>query len=462
MPLKKNPTPYEAAEYYYSYNAFINDITDEEQLQKYREFAKKYSYDMEAVIDANTKAHELEISIAKENERIRLEEVKSFENKIDSFKKSNDEWIDYMLSTGQAGYTEAISYYDDEMAQYLSMISEFTASGIMNDEELEEMWADYYSAERKARIEQYKLSQQAFAEEKAAADAQNADSLEYLADMSYSNYWQNDDPIYAYTRVKQRNLENVLKGLMTFDEYSQFMSEAGSAMYTERLADSYNWLEYETVTGGLTEEEYIAGLERMKKYTQEYYDEGIISYREYSDSMRELEMQQFEKFDEILDRRKAEISSVNSEYSLKIQAVKDRYTENTLNSDIADTARHISMYKNAVTQRGRDYYEQLLDEMERLQYEKEIFYLEQEQAAEIASINEKYDAIESNKSALLSSIALTSANISSLLSSIGGIISSSVTSVNNQNIDNSSRTVNVTAADGVSLNSILYKTLSLF
>ncbi len=450
MARKKNMTPYEAAEYFYSYSAFVNDIPAEEQLEKYRLFAQQYAYDTDAVIDANTKAHKLELEIAAENEKLREEEAEGFAQKIERMKKSNTEWIEYMASSNKASVDEVIGYYDDFKRMYMEMLSEMGESGVLTPEELELMWEDYYSEQRDVELKQTELM-------RTRMNSENSDSMQYLRDASYFNVWDGDDPVSAYGRVRERNIQNVQNGIMTWDEFSEYMASVGRNMYTERAADSMRWLDYGEKTGTLSEEEYIAGLERVKKYTREYYNEGIISHREYVNAMNELDIMQYEKFDDILSRRKDEIAAVKEEYSALKDALSAEYTEYTLDRDISETSDNLDMFKNAVTQRGKDEYKRLTEQMRRLEYEKEAYELERDMAEEIADVNEKYDIMEENKAALLSVIAEAGTGAENILSSIAYALSSA-----GKGASQVTNTVNITAADGVTVRDVLKTAMAGF
>lgn len=135
---------------------------------------------------------------------------------------------------------------------------------------------------------------------KKLADNLNSLSELYVTDRAYFNDFEEygDTAEAAFERIKQRNYENLKSGLITWEEYSDNVSRLGSVMYNERLSQSRRWLEQERKYSHLSNEEYIAGLERMKDYTAEYYAKGLISYREYSDNIRAIS-------NEIIDKENA-------------------------------------------------------------------------------------------------------------------------------------------------------------
>ncbi len=136
----------------------------------------------------------------------------------------------------------------------------------------------------------WECSEEIFSLTRKLADNLNGLSETYVADRAYLNDFESfgDTAIAAFDRVRQRNSEDLHSGLITWEEYTKTMSGIGSKMYDERLNQSKRWLKQESKYNNLSTEDYIAGLERMKDYTNEYYANGMISYRQYSDNMRDL------------------------------------------------------------------------------------------------------------------------------------------------------------------------------
>ncbi|MDY3971123.1 MAG: phage tail tape measure protein, partial [Clostridia bacterium] len=71
-------------------------------------------------------------------------------------------------------------------------------------------------------------------------------------------------------------------------------------LYSERVKESENWLAHEEKYNGMGVDDYLAGIDRMKAYTEEYYAQGIISHKEYTDAMLDLD----EKY---IDKRKEQL-----------------------------------------------------------------------------------------------------------------------------------------------------------
>lgn len=122
------------------------------------------------------------------------------------------------------------------------------------------------------------------------ADNINSLSEIYVSERAHFNDFEDhgDTAIAAFDRVKERNYADMQSGIITWEEYVENVSRIGSVMYEEKISQSEHWLKSEKKYNNLSLEDYIAGLERMKDYTEEYYQHGIIGYREYRDSMQAI------------------------------------------------------------------------------------------------------------------------------------------------------------------------------
>jgi hypothetical protein len=58
--------------------------------------------------------------------------------------------------------------------------------------------------------------------------------------------------------------------------------------YKARRADSDNWIKEQKEAGNLTTEDEIAAYERVRKYVEEYYNQGIISAEEYAEEIKSI------------------------------------------------------------------------------------------------------------------------------------------------------------------------------
>ena len=236
-------------------------------------------------------------------------------------------------------------------------------------------------------------------------------SKNYISEHTYFNDWQDngDNPLDAYNRVMDRHKEKLTKGEITQEEYDKYQSELGSDMYSERVEQSKNWLEEQRKYYGMTDEEYIAGLKRIQQYTQEYYDLGLISRKEYNENMTEINHDMFdqagESFDDMLQQQQDYINKLRDEFSAQEQALQDSWTVEDRKADMSETQAQLDIYANAVTDRGQQKYKELQEQMKQLQRDEELYQLQVKNNATIEKLEAEYDALENSKTDFIKSIA---------------------------------------------------------
>lgn len=122
-------------------------------------------------------------------------------------------------------------------------------------------------------------------------DERNKASEKWADKRIFNNDWEEygDDIYSAYDRIKVRNMEMVSSGKMTWDDYAEYMESAGKKMYDSRRDQSEKWLEHEKKYNKLSEDDYGAGLQRMREYTLQMYEQGLIDKEKYRQADRELE-----------------------------------------------------------------------------------------------------------------------------------------------------------------------------
>lgn len=375
------------------------------------------------------------------------------------------------------------------------------------------------------------------------ADNINDLSEIYVADRAYLNDFESwgDTALEAFDRVRDRNYSDLESGLITWEEYVENVSDIGSVMYEERLAQSKRWLTQESEYNNLSIEDYIAGLERMKTYTAEYYDYGIISYKEYSTSMQELsnaivdkenemhsaiynkwlsdaenwkelrdtyddweeygdsEVQFYERcierieemyrdghiswqeymdetmnysmdlykaqmseVDELLEAQSAYIGRLKTEFANEESALQTSWQVEDRAADISETKELLAIYKNAVTEKGKSKYADLQAELKELEREEELYQLQKSNNEIIASLEEEYNAMESDKKLLLSSIQSSGINIQALIKSINtetngiqyvmtNLASKIISAINSKSTYSDNRSFSISAADDTAL-----------
>ena len=327
-------------------------------------------------------------------------------------------WEDYtteMSSIGSTLYENMTEYSRDwleHQEKYNGMSAADYIAGIGRIQTYtEQMYAQGIISHKEYVEAKNKLNDEYLDKRKEQIEKEYDISKNYISEHTYFNDWQDngDSPLDAYNRVMDRHREKLANGELTQDEFDKYQSELGSDMYSERVEQSKNWLEEQRKYYGMTDEEYIAGLKRIQQYTQEYYDLGLISRKEYNENMTELNHDMFdqagESFDDMLQQQQDYINKLRDEFSAQEQALQDSWTVEDRKADMSETQAQLDIYANAVTDRGQQKYKELQEQMKQLQRDEELYQLQVKNNATIEKLEEEYDALENSKADFIKSIA---------------------------------------------------------
>lgn len=366
----------------------------------------------------------------------------------------------------------------------------------------------------------------------------------YVSERAYFNDFESygDTALEAFERVRERNYNDMQNGTITWEEYCKNLSDIGSAMYNERLACSKRWLEQESKYNNMSAEDYIAGLERMKVYTREYYENGIISYKEYTENIQALsnsiadktaamhsavynkwvtdagkwkklrdtyddweefgdsevkfyerciqrvdemyraghiswqkysddtmnyEMELYKarmsEAGELLTAQSSYISGLKSKFSNEEKALKEGWSAQDRAEDISEVKKQLAIYKNAVTEKGKDKYAELQKQLKSLEREERIYQLEKSNNAVISKLESEYKIMEDNKKILLSSLQSSGINVQGLVRGINTNVNGVqrvmseladkiIRAINGKSTYSDNRSFSISAADSSVLN----------
>lgn len=145
------------------------------------------------------------------------------------------------------------------------------------------------------------IAEEIFTAARKVRDEQNEQSKNYILDRAELNDWESwgDTAVSAFDRVRERENKYVAEGKITAKEADKYLVDLGEDMYDARIANSKAWLEREEKYNNLAVEDYIAGLDRMAAYTDEYYAKGIITAKEHRISMQEIGDMKADKISEV-------------------------------------------------------------------------------------------------------------------------------------------------------------------
>lgn len=390
---KNNSDAFTAAKDDWTHYTKTHAVTTAQELQKWLEFQEKYKDNEKDIWDIE-------------------EQIFSLQNKLYSERVSESEkWLAHeekYHGLSAADYMAGI----DRMKAYTE---QYYADGIISHKEYTDAMLDLdekYIDKRKEQLEEmYNISK------------------DYISEHTYFNDWQDsgDDPLAAYNRVMERNREALAKGELTQKEYDEYAKNLGSDMFSERKEQSLSWLEEQRKYFGMTDAEYVEGLERIKTYTQEYYDKGLISRREYNEAMTELDHSMWDEalsaYDDMLQKQQDYISEMREQFQKEEQALQDSWAVADRKTDISQVQAQLDIYAGAVTDRGQQKYKELEEQMKQLQRDEELYNLQVRNNATIEGLEADYKTLEENKKNILNDLRAADINISGYVENLSKNIS---------------------------------------
>ena len=390
---KNNSDAFTAAKDDYSHFTKTHAVTTAEQLQKWLEFQEQYKENEKDIWDIEEQIFSLQ-------QKLYSERISESEKWLAHEEKYNGMSVDDYL----AGIDRMKAYTEEYYAQGIISHKEYTDAMLDLDEK--------YIDKRKEQLEElYDLSKA------------------YISEHTYFNDWaeNGDDPLAAYNRVMDRHREALANGDLTQEEFNDYAKEIGSDMYSERKEQSLNWLEEQRKYFGMSDEEYVRGLERIKEYTQQYYNEGLISRQEYNEAMTELNHSAWDEaesaYEDMLSKQQEYISDLREQFSKQEQALRDSWDVEDRAVDMADVQNQLDIYKGAVTDRGQQKYKELQEQMKQLQRDEELYQLQVANNATIESLEAEYKQMEDSKANILEGLRTANVNISAYVDSISDSLS---------------------------------------
>lgn len=436
---KDNSDAFTSAKDDWTHYTKTHAVTTAQELEKWLEFQEKFKSNDKDIADIEEQIFSLtqkrtqkmnNLSKSYIEERAALNDWDdNGDNPIDAFTRIRDRnmaeveagrmtWEDYtteMSSIGSTLYENMTEYSRDwleHQEKYNGMSAADYIAGIGRIQTYtEQMYAQGIISHKEYVEAKNKLNEEYLDKRKEQIEQEYNISKDYISEHTYFNDWQDngDSPLDAYNRVMDRHREELANGELTQDEFDKYQSELGSDMYSERVEQSKNWLEEQRKYYGMTDEEYIAGLKRIQQYTQEYYDLGLISRKEYNENMTELNHDMFdqagESFDDMLQQQQDYINKLRDEFSAQEQALQDSWTVEDRKADMSETQAQLDIYANAVTDRGQQKYKELQEQMKQLQRDEELYQLQVKNNATIEKLEAEYDALENSKADFIKSIA---------------------------------------------------------
>lgn len=390
---KNNSDAFTSARDDWTHYTKTHSVTTVQELQKWLEFQERYKENEKDIWDIEEQVFSLQ-------KKLYSERVSESENWLKHEEKYNG------MSVGD--YLAGI----DRMKAYTA---DYYAQGVINHKEYTEAIADLdekYLDKRKEQLSEL-----------------YDNSSAYISEHTYFNDWQDtgDDPLAAYNRVMERNREALAKGELTQKEYDEYAKNLGSDMYSERKEQSLSWLEEQRKYFGMSDAEYVEGLERIKAYTQKYYNNGLISRTEYNKAMTELDHSMWNEalsaYDDMLQKQQDYISEMREQFQKEEQALQDSWAVADRKTDMSQVQAQLYIYAGAVTDRGQEKYKELQEQMKQLQRDEELYNLQVRNNATIEGLEADYKTLEENKKNILNDLRAADIDISGYVENLSKNIS---------------------------------------
>ncbi len=365
-----------------------HNMSPAEELQWWNELMVQFAYDSMAVREIQEEIFSLQQEIWKE-------EKKASEESLADYKEHSDAWIKYQVEVGGMGVDEQIEAYKRQLYNYNAMVSQMVTSTEYSAEEIKGIWEDFY-------------------EYKAGVD--------------------------------------LTIGKLEIEKQQQEQEEKHS-IYEKWQSDAENWKMIRDTYGdwGEWNDSPVKFYERSIERIQEMYDAGNIGWQEYRDdtmyAILDLYNAKMDEADALLDYQKDYISNLKDSFEAEENALSEKWEVSDRKESKAEVQEQLDIYENAVTQKGKDKYNSLLDDMKQIKREEEMYNLQKAHTEKITELEESYDTVEKNKQYLLATIEKTGFNIEDIIGTVNSDIKgmeSTITTLFMQTI-NAIKSINVSS-----------------
>lgn len=342
-----------------------HDMSPTEELQWWNDLMVQFAYDSEAV-------KEIQEEIFAAQQEIWKEEKKASEEALSDYKEHSDAWIKYQTEVGGMGVDEQIEAYKRQLYNYNAMVSQMVESTAYSAEEIRGIWEDFYDYKADVDLKIGKLELEKQEQEQAE---------------KYAVYekWQSD----------AKNWKNIRD---TYDDWEEWNDSP------------------------------VQFYERSIERISQMYSAGNVDWQQYRDdtmyAILDLYNAKMDEVDKIVDFQKDYISGLKDSFKAEEEALSEKWEVSDRKESKADIVNQLEIYENAVTQRGKDKYESLLEEKKQLEREEEMYNMQKAHTAKISALEESYNTVEKNKKYLLAVIEKTGINIEDIIGSVNTDINS--------------------------------------
>lgn len=361
-----------------------SEVSTMDALVWWKNALQAYADDAEAVKEANEEIYKL-------TKELKKEQADDYKDMVSDFISEDERWNDQQKRYGTISQNDYLWNLGNRADQYRKFADEVMTLDYMTEEERLELRKEYIDKAKDLDLEYFETWKEMANE---ALEHQRELQNAYLSDRAFWGDWGGDDPLAAYDRIKQQEIQAVTDGLQTWDDYDRRMAEVGKAMYDDRVTASFKWLDQMEKYGVLPDEDYLAGLERMRQYTDEYYRAGMLTEREYAEAIETLNDKAFDRYKRLLDDQvEAYYDAQQEQLDARKQAIEDAYAAEEKAEEQADRKAQLQelleqerMFAGAVTIEGKQKLQDIRDQIADLEKQQRDEEREEEKQAQLDAI----------------------------------------------------------------------------
>lgn len=302
-------------------------------------------------------------------------------------------------------------------------------------------YTDQYFAEGLISYKEYVLGKEYIDDEIAKKYAEEYalwknDALTWQSDRNLYNDWEEngDNTVSYYTRVNEKIQEFYETGKISWNTMNEEIKEAsrslfkiqsqGDEVYSAWKKASKHWKRMRNTYDDWEQygDSIVQFYERCIERISQMYNEGHISWQKYMDETAEYELAKFsaqsQELDGIFSAMSSYINELRKQYKQEESSLKESWVINDRTDRISEVDTQLKIYRNAVTERGKDKYRSLLEERKKLSREEQLYNLQKSHNEVISNLEEQYERAESNKERILNGINASNADLSDIAESI--------------------------------------------
>lgn len=361
-----------------------SEVSTMDALVWWKNALQAYADDADAVKEANEEIYKL-------TKELKKEQADDYKDMVSDFISEDERWNDQQKRYGTISQNDYLWNLGNRADQYRKFADEVMTLDYMTEEERLKLREEYIDKAKDLDLEYFETWKEMANE---ALEYQRELQNAYLSDRAFWGDWGGDDPLAAYDRIKQQEIQAVTDGLQTWDDYDRRMAEVGKAMYDDRVTASFKWLDQMEKYGVLPDEDYLAGLERMRQYTDEYYRAGMLTEREYAEAIETLNDKAFDRYKQLLDDQvEAYYDAQQEQLDARKQAIEDAYAAEEKAEEQADRKAQLQelleqerMFAGAVTIEGKQKLQDIRDQIADLEKQQRDEEREEEKQAQLDAI----------------------------------------------------------------------------